>query len=451
MSSSSLESIKEVQRRINSHEGSTKEYVAKCIGNIKNSAGEGAKAFLAIDEVRSLATAEAQDILLEKGVKLGPLSGVTVSIKDLFDIAGQVTASGSKVLRKNAPATEDSGVVDKIRRAGGIVIGRTNMTEFAYSGLGLNPHFGTPLNPFDRERGRIPGGSTSGGAISVSDRMATVAIGSDTGGSCRIPAALCGLVGYKSTASRYPMDGVLPLSRSLDSVGMLAPTVECCQIIDEVLSGKTIKNYPKVPLNRLKIGVLENVVLDEMDKDVKRNYLAVIEKLEKSGASLRAVTSDVVNKIIEIQGQPRIVSAEANSEFESILASMNDEVDPRVSTRISKGKDVTSAIYIKTLYERRFLIDAWHREFSNDDFWLMPTVPVIAPLLSELATDEEYFRVNGLMLRNPGLINFLDGCAISLPNHLSGEAPTGVMLVSPGGTDENLLRYSLSIEQILSV
>jgi len=451
LSKFSLESIREIQRRIGSHEISTKEYVTKCIGNIKNVTGEGGKAFLVINEVQSLAVAEAQDKLIEKGVKLGPLAGVTVSIKDLFDVVGQVTASGSKVLRKSAPATEDSGVVDRIRRAGGIVIGRTNMTEFAYSGLGLNPHFGTPLNPFDRRSRRIPGGSTSGGAVSVVDQMATIAIGSDTGGSCRIPAALCGVVGFKSTANRYPMDGVLPLSRSLDSVGMLATTVECCQIMDEVLSGGAIKKYPLVPLSRLKIGVLENVVLEGMDKDVKRNYLAAIEKLEKAGASLRVIISDVVNKIIEIQGQPHIVSAEANSEFENILTSMGDGVDPRVSTRIARGKDVTSAAYIKTLHERQSLIKAWRREFSNDDFWIMPTVPVIAPLLSELTSDDEYFRINGLMLRNPGLINFLDGCAISLPNHFPGEAPTGVMLVSPGGTDENLLRYSLSIEQILSV
>ena len=243
-----LVSITEARRRISSNEISTKEYVLQCIQNIKNVSGEGAKAFLYVAEDEAITTAQSQDALLKKGLHNGPLSGVTVSIKDLFDIAGQVTASGSNALRNNTSATEDSEAVSRIRRAGGIVVGRTNMTEFAYSGLGLNPHFGTPLNPYDRSNGRIPGGSTSGGAISVTDQMAIIAVGSDTGGSCRIPAALCGIVGFKSTASRYSMAGVLPLSRSLDSVGILAPTVQCCQIMDGVLfDGPKINNF-EVPL-----------------------------------------------------------------------------------------------------------------------------------------------------------------------------------------------------------
>lgn len=451
MSHSGLMSIAGLQRRIRSHETSTEEYVSKCIENIQNPSGEGVRAFLKVSEAEALAVAKTQDVLLEKGLQLGPLAGVTVSIKDLFDIAGQVTTSGSKVLRSKDPATEDSDVVARIRRADGIIVGRTNMTEFAYSGLGLNPHFGTPQNPYDRSNGRIPGGSTSGGAISVTDQMATIAIGSDTGGSCRIPAALCGLVGFKSSANRYSMEGVLPLSRSLDSVGMLAPSVECCQTMDSVLVDQPIKKSLEIPASRLNIGVLENVVLDAMDESVKRNYLSTIERLAKSGAHLHPINSKVVEKVIQIQGQPRIVSAEANSEFENILASMGEGVDPRVSTRIAKGKEVTSAIYVQTMLERQLLIKAWREEFLNDDLWIMPTVPVIAPLLSDLRSDEEYFRFNGLMLRNPGLFNFLDGCALSLPNHPFNEAPTGIMLVSQGGADEALLRCGLTVEKILSV
>lgn len=445
-----LMSIAEVQRRIGLHETSVEEYVSKCIENIHNPSGEGATTFLKVSEVEALAVARTQDALLKKGAQLGPLAGITVSVKDLFDIAGEVTASGSRILRGNDPAEQDSDVVARIRGAGGIVIGRTNMTEFAYSGLGLNPHFGTPLNPYDRMNGRIPGGSTSGGAISVADQMATIAIGSDTGGSCRIPAALCGLVGFKPTASRYSMAGVLPLSRSLDSVGILAPTVQCCQTMDGVLVGGSIKDNPEISLKGLNIGILENVVLEGMDSDVKRNYLRTIETLEKSGVNLRAIHSKVIEKIIQIQGQPKIVSAEANAEYEAILALMGDGVDPRVSTRIAKGKEVSSAIYIQTMLERKALIHAWRKEFLDDDLWIMPTVPTIAPLLSDLQSDDEYFRFNGLMLRNPGLINFLDGCALSLSNHSPAEAPTGVMLVSLGGNDEKLLRCGLSIERILS-
>jgi len=450
MSRSGLVSIAEVRRRIRSHETSTKDYVSKCIENIQSPSGEGARAFLRVSEAEALAVAESQDVLLKNGLQLEPLAGITVSIKDLFDIAGQVTASGSTILKNNDPAIADADVVSRIRNAGGIVVGRTNMTEFAYSGLGLNPHFGTPLNPYDRNKGRIPGGSTSGGAISVTDQMATIAIGSDTGGSCRIPAALCGVVGFKSTASRYSMAGILPLSRSLDSVGMLAPTVQCCQIIDGILFEGVKKNNPEIPINRLNIGVLENVVLEGIDPDVKRNYLRTIEILENSGAHLRPINSTVIDRIIQLQGQPKIVSAEANSEFENILAHMGEGVDPRVSTRIAKGKDISSAVYIQTLLERKMLIQAWQQEFLNDDVWIMPTVPVIAPLLNDLHSDEEYFKFNALMLRNPGLINFLDGCAISLPNHLSGEPPTGVMLASLGGSDESLLGCGIVIEKLLS-
>jgi aspartyl-tRNA(Asn)/glutamyl-tRNA(Gln) amidotransferase subunit A len=315
-----LASITEVRRRISSNEISTKEYVVQCIENIKNISGEGAKAFLYVAQDEAIATAHSQDILLEKGLQIGPLSGVTVSIKDLFDIAGQVTASGSNALRNNSPATEDSEVVSRIRRAGGIVVGRTNMTEFAYSGLGLNPHFGTPLNPYDRSNGRIPGGSTSGGAISVTDQMALIAIGSDTGGSCRIPAALCGIVGFKPTASRYSMVGVLPLSRSLDSVGILASSVQCCQIIDGVLFDGSKGGNFEVPISRINIGIVDNVVLDGMDGDVKKNYLRTIEILEKSGANLRTINSKVFERVIKLQGQHKIVSAEAKSEYENILA-----------------------------------------------------------------------------------------------------------------------------------
>jgi aspartyl-tRNA(Asn)/glutamyl-tRNA(Gln) amidotransferase subunit A len=200
----------------------------------------------------------------------------------------------------------------------------------------------------------------------------------------------------------------------------------------------------------MNIGVPNNIVLEGMDRDVKKNYLRTIEILEKSGANLRTINSKVFERVIQLQGQPKIVSAEANSEYENILALKDEEVDPRVSSRIVKGKEISSAVYIKTLVERKLLIQAWRQEFSNDDVWVMPTVPVIAPLLNDLSSDEEYFKYNSLMLRNPGLINFLDGCALSIPNHFAEEPPTGIMLVSPGSDDETLLRCGLAVEKMLS-
>ncbi len=450
---SSLKTIAQIQSEIKQGSYSVTQAVQDALQRIHDPEGQGKSTFISTDDQLALDIAKQQDH--QKGqanaIGFGPLVGVTVSIKDLFDVEGQVTASGSVVLRQDPPALRDAEVVSLLREAGAIPVGRTTMTEFAYSGLGLNPHYGTPLNPFEREVGRIPGGSTSGGVISVTDGMATIAMGSDTGGSCRIPAALCGVVGFKSTAARYSQEGVLPLSRSLDSVGFIAPSVSCCVAVDQVLAKEDYWQKEISVKTPLQVGVLQNVVQEGLDEDVKNNFERVIEILKLQGVAMRSIQSPVIDRIIEIQGQPRIVSAEAYAQFEQTLQTKSEQMDPRIASRIIKGKDVSSAIYIRTLYERQTLIKRWHQEFLDDTVWIMPTVPMIAPRMSDLVVDDEYFRINGLMLRNPGLFNFLDACAISIPNHLLGHAPTGLMLVAPGGHDQQLLAIAQIIEQYLSV
>ncbi|WP_062310654.1 amidase [Polynucleobacter sinensis] len=442
--------ISYIQSQLNAGKISTHQLIKNCLDKIQDINGQGAKAFLAIDEKGALATADAQDILRNASLPVGPLAGVTISIKDLFDVLDQVTGSGSRVLHSNPPATKDAHVVAKLREAGSILIGRTNMTEFAYSGLGVNPHFGTPLNPFERDVQRIPGGSTSGGAVSVSDEMVSVALGSDTGGSCRIPAALCGLVGYKSTASRYSMEGVLPLSGSLDSIGVIASSVDCCQRVDVVMSGRNYAINHNIEARDIRMGVLRNIVLSGMDEYVEHAYLEALDILISAGIHANKVDSNAVSQVIDLQGQPKIVSAEAFAGLEKVISISLPEIDPRVSSRVLKGREVSSAAYIQTVSMRAKLISMWEDEFASDDIWIMPTVPVIAPKLIDLNDDDEYFRLNGLLLRNPGIFNFLDGCAISIPCQTLNSAPVGLMLVAPGGNDEKLLSIASLFEDIFS-
>lgn len=443
--------IAELQHSYRTGQETVRNWLAVTASNIADSEGEGRRVFIRTMIQDCVQVAVDQDKVSKEGTKLKPLHGIIVSIKDLFDIEGQVTTSGSMVLAKEPPAHQDCEVVSQIREAGGVIIGRTNMTEFAYSGLGINPHYGTPLNPHERTQKRIPGGSTSGGAISVADGMADVAIGTDTGGSCRIPAAFCGLVGFKPSEGRYSKQGVLPLSKTMDSVGTIARSVDCCDRVDQVLSSDQIMVAAPQSLKDLKIGVLKNIVNDGAEAQVLKALTKVENILKSSGAILQDRTSAAADQAIAIEGQPKIVSHEAYHQFKHLLETDRiKEFDQRVCSRMLRGKNVTSDVYQGTLAKRQELIGQWHQEFSKDDVWIMPTVAVVAPLLDPLlASDELYFANNALVLRNTGLFNFLDGCAISLPCQQPGELPVGVMLVMPKGRDRKLLAVAKLIESAL--
>src|SRR5215475_9926548 len=254
-----------------------------CLDRIKDPAGEGGRTYLKVYGEAARATAEMYDALRRRGGTPSPFAGIPVSIKDLFDVAGDVTTAGSMALRQAPPASRDAGAITRLRAAGFVPIGRTNMTEFAFSGLGTNPHYDTPRNPYDRKTGRIPGGSSSGAAVSVTDGMACAALGTDTGGSCRIPAALCGIAGFKPTATRVPKDGVLPLSQTLDSVGVLAPTVACCAQLDAVLAGEAAGELPPFPLDGLRLAISQTLVLDGLDDHVSRALAAALTALGCAG------------------------------------------------------------------------------------------------------------------------------------------------------------------------
>lgn len=419
-------------------------------------AGEGPHVFTRVFQGSALAEARASDTLRAAGLARSPVEGLPISVKDLFDIEGFPTLAGSRLLAEAPPAQRTAEVVRRLRQAGAIIMGTTNMTEFAYSGLGLNPHYGTPRNPWQREvdGGRIPGGSSSGAAISVTDGMAMAAIGSDTGGSVRIPSALCGLTGFKPTARRVPMEGVLPLSAHLDSIGPLAPSVRCCATLDAILSGQPPGQWDDLhaaPLQGLRLLAPTNVVLDGMDDAVAAAWDSALSRLSRAGVHITHAAVVPFGELAQINAQGGLTAAEAWAWHRGHIATRLAEYDPRVGTRILRGKDISAADFIDLLARRRQWIAAVSAQMADYDLLVMPTVPVVAPRIADLAgSDEAYFSANGLMLRNPTLINFLDGCAISLPCHQSGQAPVGLSLAGLGGQDRRLLSVALAVEQLLA-
>ena len=420
------------------------------LSRIADPAGEGTRVFTKVYAEQALAAARASDTLRAAGLQRSCIDGLPVSIKDLFDVAGEATLAGSRVLRNAPAASEHAAVVKRLLAAGAVIVGRTNMTEFAYSGLGINPHYGTPRNPWDRETGRIPGGSSSGAAVSVSDGMALVGIGSDTGGSIRIPAALCGLTGFKPTARRIPAKGALPLSTHLDSLGPIAKSVHCCALFDAILADEDFVPLPPVDLAGLRLAVPTNVVLDGMDEQVANAFRASLSKLSGAGARIIELELPSFNRLGGINAKGGFTAAESWTWHREWIERAKDDYDPRVVSRILRGKEMTAADFIELLQARVDWIAATEADIATFDALLMPTVPVVAPRIDELsATDDCYFKTNALILRNPAIINFLDGCALSVPCHAPGTAPVGLMIAGAALNDQRILAIGQAVEVLL--
>src|ERR1700684_4429985 len=268
---------------------SARKLVDACLARIADSAGEGARAFIHVDAQAAIEAAQAMARLREVKAAPSAYAGIPVSIKDLFDIKGQVTRAGPAARDDSPPAEADAPVVARLRRAGFVVIGRTNMTEFAYSGIGINPHYGTPKSAWQRNVGHVPGGSSSGAAVSIADGMAYGALGTDTGGSCRIPAAYNGIVGFKPTQRRVPLDGGVPLSFTLDSFGPLARTVNCCAVLDAVLADEPVIPLQPRPIRGMRLAVPTTIVLDELEEAVARTFDRALETLAGAGALIERI------------------------------------------------------------------------------------------------------------------------------------------------------------------
>ncbi|OJW94480.1 MAG: amidase [Burkholderiales bacterium 67-32] len=446
----SLMSLEHLSAELDAGRVTSRALVEACLARIVDPSGEGARVYTLVDADSARRAADAADAARARGERTRRLAGIPISIKDLFDIEGQVTTAGSRVLADAPPAARDAAAVARLREAGFVVMGRTNMTEFAYSGLGLNPHYGTPLNPYDRKTGRIPGGSSSGSAISVTDGMAAAGLGTDPGGSCRIPAALTGLAGFKPTAARVPAAGAFPLSTTLDSIGGIGHTVNCCAIVDAVLSGDTMHLNEQAPLAGLRIGVPQTLALDGMDRDVAAAFQATLQRLSQAGAAIVDMPFAEFSELAAINAKGGYTAAESYPLHRDMMARHGDLYDPRVKVRIEKGAQLTARDVAELHTRRADWIRRTSRHFETLDVIACPTVPVIAPALHELADDEAYGRINLLMLRNPTFINFLDGCAISLPCHEPGTAPVGLMLAAPGGHDRRLLAVARAVETLLA-
>jgi aspartyl-tRNA(Asn)/glutamyl-tRNA(Gln) amidotransferase subunit A len=431
---------------------SSRRLTEDALERIADRSGEGARAFIKVYAESALAEANFSDELRRHGVRRSPVDGLPVSIKDLFDVAGDVTCAGSRVLDQKA--STDAIAVARLRAAGAVFVGRTNMVEFAFGTTGINPHYGTPKNPWDRKTGRIPGGSSSGAAVAQADGMCVMALGSDTRGSIRIPAALCGITGFKPTVRRVPRAGAFPLSYTLDSVGPLANSVACCATYDAILSGEPVEPLPEVPVKGLRLLLPQSVVREGLDSEVEKSFENALQLLRRAGALLIEKPVPAFDRQSEYFKGGGYAGAEAYAIHRKNAARLA-EYDPRVAKRVLLGKDLSAADYV----DFGLLRTAFRREvgaaLAPFDAFVLPTVPCIAPPIAEVdASDEAYFRWNTRILGIVGLVNFLDGCAVSLPCHERAHspscAPVGFMVCGSAMSDRRILAVAAAIERTLA-
>ncbi|MDR7375798.1 amidase/aspartyl-tRNA(Asn)/glutamyl-tRNA(Gln) amidotransferase subunit A [Rhodoferax ferrireducens] len=402
----------------------------------------------------------------QPGVLDTPLAGLSVSVKDLFDVEGQVSKAGSTLLADHAPARADCPAVSRLRAAGGALIGRTHMVEFAFSGVGVNPHFGTPAawdGRYDQVAGariygpvpRVPGGSSSGAAVSVATGAAFIGLGSDTGGSIRIPAALNGIVGFKSTARLVPTVGAIPLSSTLDTVCAMTRSVRDAVLAHEILAQRSVLRND-APLSAYRIAVAQSGFLDNLDSTVAKAFERALQRLRDAGATLVNLPLAEVRELTTIQATGGFSAVEAYAWHRPMLArgpSIRSTYDPRVLARIERGAQMRAFEYMELVEARRAWITKMELALQGFDAVVSPTVPIVAPPIANVAPgvarDDAFFHANGLLLRNPSVVNMLDGCAISLPCHTADELPVGLMLWHAGLHDDSLLNIALQAEKAL--
>lgn len=397
----------------------------------------------------AIAAARAADAAHQAGIVQPALAGLPVSIKDLYGVAGETTMAGSVVCEGEPPQKVDAPVVARLRAAGSAIVGKTNMTEFAFSGIGINPHYGTPVNPTDPKVARVPGGSSSGAGVSVALGLSVAGLGSDTGGSIRIPAALCGIVGFKSTQNRVPLEGALELSRGLDTVCAMTRSVQDCITVDAVLSGSMLP-IRRRSIEGLRLAVPQTVVLDGLDNTVAQAFDRSLSILSEAGAQIIEIPLTEFADIPKVNAPGGLSPIEAYAVHHERLARAQDRFDHRVAARMMMGATVTAQQYIALLDKRRAWIASVERAIEGYDALLCPTVPTVAPEIEKLlASDEAFFKANGQMLRNTFTINLLDGCSYSLPCHREGELPVGLMLSSVHGDDARLSAVALAVEDAL--
>ena len=391
--------------------------------------------------------------------KLGPslassaLQGLPISVKDLFDIAGQTTAAGSTVLADALPATQDCTAVARLKAAGGVVLGRTNMSEFAFSGIGVNPHFGTPANAASSIEHRVPGGSSSGAAVSVATGAAFIGLGSDTGGSIRIPAALNGIVGFKSTARLVPTQGALPLSTTLDTVCALTRSVRDAMLVHEILAAQRITRS-SAPLSSYSLAVVKPIMQDDLDSAVSGAWHRTLAKLRAHGANIEEIDLAQLNELASVLPPGGFSATESYAWHHAHIQQHASQYDPRVLARIVRGANTSAREYIAINQARKQWIMRMENALRGFDAVLSPTVPIVAPLFDTVAPgserDDAFMKVNAQLLRNTSVVNMLDGCAISIPCHQPPELPVGLMIWAPAMADDTVLNIARQVESLIA-
>jgi len=428
---------------------SARDRLEAALSRIDDPKGEGARACLTIYREQARAAAEVADARAKAGISIGPLDGTIVTIKDLFDVAGEVTRVGSKVFAEEAkPAAADAPAVQRLRGGGAVIVAKTNMSEFAYTGIGANPHFGTPGNPADRTR--VPGGSSSGAAVAAADGMCEVAIGTDTGGSCRIPGALCGIVGYKPSRQRIPTEGAFPLSYSIDSIGPIARSVEACAKADAVMAGENFTPIEPAPLAGLRIGVVQGSALENLDETVTKRFSDALARLRQANARMSEEKLAQLDGMAQVNSKGGVQPAEAFAVHRDLLSRRADAIDPNVRVRLERARTISAADYIDMVRERQRLIRSMDGRLADIDVLAWPTTPMVAPTMQEVAAPDEFARKNAMLLRNTVIVNFFDLCAISLPLPRESGLPTGLMLVARNGRDQRLFRIAAAVERLFA-
>ncbi|MDC1035268.1 amidase family protein [Alphaproteobacteria bacterium] len=374
-------------------------------------------------------------------VKKGKLKGLIISVKDLFDVKGYKTKGGTKFIDDKI-AQKDAKCISLIRKAGGLLLGHTNMTELAYSGLGINPHYGTPLNPVFKNS--VPGGSTSGGAVSIALDVADITIGTDTGGSTRIPAAFTGITGFKPTQDSISRDNVLVLSTSLDSVGLMARDVSLCKLGFETMRNKSKNNIAK---NNIKIIIPKNFGFEDIDDEIKVGFDSAKEKIIKSGLDIQEIEIPLLDHYKKIPLW-QFAAVECQAEYFEAYNNKKHLIDPNVSRRMDRANQVTAVEYVNLCKERTTLISQFNT-FLGNNFLLLPTVSITPPLIKDCENEEFYDKMNLISLRNTTLANYLNGCSLSLPYTIK-DKPVGIMLNGSTDNDDQLLEIGSKIEKLLS-
>ena len=448
--------INDLATALNTNKISARQLVENCLAAIDDPDGEGQRAFISTYHDRARQQADMVDHARKQGWAVSKFAGIPMSIKDLFDEAGCVTTAGSVVLQDAPPASQDAQVVARLKAAGFIVIGRTNMTEFAFSGLGTNAHYGTPRSPFERdpknpEIGRVAGGSSSGSAVSISDQMAGATIGSDTGGSTRAPAAFCGIVGFKPTTDRMPGSGIFPLSTSFDAAGPMGTSVDCCAILDSLMAGDEGNTEPLFPVKNLRLAIPIGYLFDDLDDHVANCFTAAIEALSAAGAIIKEMQIAPIEAMRPSNNTKSIVAAEAYALHRDRLKSdMVVHYDPYIAHRLAGGEDISATDYINMLAARKKVWTDVHTVTQYFDALILPTSPTLPPTLDTLDGIAAKTTINARCLRNTSVSNYLDQPTITLPCHGAGTAPVGVSLIGPRLHDRRLFAIAAGVEKILN-